>query len=128
MNGGFALELKLKYLHVLETNMSAKHGHQLKLIFNELSSESQAAITEKLKAIVKKSSLHQKISKHFRKHVGIPFRWDASELLHKASRAFERSRYPYEEETDLTWFAGYSEIMEAIDFRILSVTSKETSS
>lgn len=122
MNGSFAIELKMKYLHFLETGFKMKGGHRLRDLFDELSPKTRERIGGELRDIVHSSKLHKRIARYFNEEVKIQFRWDVEFLLQKANMAFERWRYIYEN-TDSTWFAGYTEIANSIDARIKEIES-----
>jgi hypothetical protein len=117
MNGAFSLELKMKYLHALETGEKMKSGHKLLELFAELSDETKKVIRNKLKLITKKSKLHQDTTKYFTQEANIQFSWEVHKLLSNSNMAFERWRYIYEG-GDSTWFAGYSELQESLNCRI----------
>jgi hypothetical protein len=113
MNGSFSLELHMKYLHALETERKLLGGHRLWDLFSNLTNESKDAIRTNFSAITKASALHKNISRIFNKELRLPFTWSLELLLKRADLAFERWRYIYEGE-DTTWFAGYSEMQQAI--------------
>ena len=123
MNGAFSLELKMKYLHYLETGKKIESGHELCGIFGELTNESKEALRENLKQVVKNCSVCKEAVKFFNSEYKIQFRWDIYNLLSKSNMAFERWRYMYEGKKDLTWFAGYSEIQASLDLRIENLKS-----
>ena len=55
MNGAFSLELKMKYLHALETGKKMEAGHRLLELFTELSAESKESIRKHMKETIKES-------------------------------------------------------------------------
>ncbi|MDO9104342.1 MAG: hypothetical protein Q7U57_05205 [Methylovulum sp.] len=125
MNGGFSLELKMKYLHYLETGKQIESGHKLRAIYCELTDASKKALRENLKEVVKNCSLCKEAVKFFNSEYKIQFNWDIHKLLSNSNMAFERWRYIYEGKNDPTWFAGYSEIQASVDIRINNLKNGE---
>lgn len=123
MNGAFALELKMKYLHALETGERMESTHRLDAIFSALSGETKKVIRDQFSKITTGSKLHKDTAKHFNQAVKIQFDWDVYRLLVRSSMAFERWRYIYDGDGS-TWFAGYSELQKSLDVRINELRQK----
>ncbi|WP_331352965.1 hypothetical protein [Cellvibrio sp. UBA7671] len=124
MNGAFSLELKMKFLNLIETGNKIEAGHRLLGIFSELSNDTKEFLRENLKIIVKNSSTCKEVTKILNQESKIQFNWDLHKLLSNSDMAFERWRYIYESSDDSTWFAGYSEIQKALDLRIADLKSR----
>lgn len=117
MNGAFALELKFKYLHELETHSRLEEGHRLQSLFTALTNETKAKIRDSFKAYTKTNELCKEVTKVMQSQ-NIQYSWDLHKLLSNSNMAFERWRYIYEDQHDPTWFAGYSELQHSLDLRI----------
>jgi hypothetical protein len=117
MNGSFALELRFKYLHALETKQTMQHGHELKGMFDSLTDDSKIALSAFFTDETSNNPTCKQISRMLNEHQ-LQFRWDLAFLLARCNLAFERWRYIYEQKGDIAWFCGYSQIKSAIDTRI----------
>ena len=120
MNGSFSLELRMKYLHALETGQKMAHGHELKGMFDGLTKESKKSLLGHFSAQTKSSPICKNVARLLNKHK-VQFRWDLPFLLGKSNLAFERWRYIYEQKGDIAWFCGYTQIKAALDLRIKEV-------
>lgn len=117
MNGAFSLELKMKFLHALETGTKLEAGHRLLDLFALLTNESKEFLRSNLKSMCKESEKCKATAKYFKHEIRVEFNWEMHKLLSNSDMAFERWRYIYEKK-DSTWFAGYTEIQKVLDLRI----------
>ncbi|GAB0147655.1 hypothetical protein McPS_03950 [Marichromatium sp. PS1] len=113
----FSLELKIKLILAIEKG-KFERGHKLMPLYESLSSESKTHIQEKTREITKPSEWHKSIAKAINEKFKIQFAWEPRKLISNSSEAFEKWRYHFEENNKTTWFAGYSELQEAINSRI----------
>lgn len=117
MNGSFSLELRMKYLHALETGKKMTHGHELKTLFDELTEDSRTRLIAYFSTETKNNATCKIISRLLNEQK-VQIRWDLPFLLAKSNLAFERWRYIYEQKGDIAWFCGYTQIKAALDRRI----------
>lgn len=102
MNGSFSLELRMKYLHALETGIALPQGHRLRTIFEGLTIECRSAIRANFHEAAKANSSSKEISRVFNEKAKLQFKWDIDLFLEKSNLAFERWRYIYEHGADST--------------------------
>ncbi|PVZ71603.1 hypothetical protein [Pelagibaculum spongiae] len=79
INGAFSLEIKMKYLHALETGHEIK-GHKLLELFSALTDETKQFIRDDMSRITKQSQQYKELSQQLRQHVK-KFEWDVHKLL-----------------------------------------------
>ena len=113
----FSLELKIKLLLAIE-KAGFQRGHKLMNLYESVSEASKSHIRSKIKEITKKSEMHKLGAKAINEHCKVQFAWEPHKLIANSSEAFEKWRYHFEENSRITWFAGYSELQQAIDSRI----------
>jgi len=117
MNGSFSLEIKIKLLLLLESN-KWENGHRLLMLYDKLSEPTTKFIEEALKEITSKTPIYKGINRKLNEEFKINFSWNAQKLISNSSQAFESWRYSFEKEKELTWFAGYLELQDALNSRI----------
>ena len=118
--GSFSLELKMKLLIFIESS-EWERGHKLMSLYEKMSSKTKEQIRKSMESITKNSEFHKIGSKAINEDCKIQFSWKPHKLISNSSEAFERWRYSFEEKNMVSWFAGYSELQQAFDSRIIEL-------
>ena len=117
INGAFSLEVKMKFLSILETGVQLR-GHNLLELYEQQTNDTKLHIRNKLKEIVINSDLHKKTISDLHSNYNLQFSWDTHLLISNSALAFERWRYSFENANKVTWFAGYFELQQTLNSRL----------
>jgi hypothetical protein len=115
--GSFSLELKMKLLIFLESG-NWVNGHKLMSLYESMTAGSKEDVRLVVADLTKNSEFHKLGSKAINESCKVQFSWNPHKLISNSSEAFEKWRYCFEEKSNVSWFAGYSELQQAFDARI----------
>ncbi|MBI4515060.1 MAG: hypothetical protein HY699_04490 [Deltaproteobacteria bacterium] len=119
VTGALALELYFKCLYAIEHNGRTIRGHDLYVLFSNLSQESRAAIKDEYDRLLPQNPTRAVLRRAFEKQVGTPPDEAIESVLRGAANAFELWRYPFE--GVLSSFTGCLEIRDASRLRIIQL-------
>ncbi len=103
INASISIEFYLKTLIFLETEKLA-NGHDLKKLWNKLSTESQRVCSTRYKFYVNSNPVLQKQREFTYSILGKVYPEELSDVLTEIRHAFIRNRYSYEEDTGSSFY------------------------
>ncbi|MCK4814556.1 hypothetical protein KA005_02205 [bacterium] len=119
VNGAFSLEIYLKCLYFIETGKTLKNEHNLKNIYDKLTSDTRNRIKRHYGKLLSESKIKNHITKLMKNSYNTDIKWDLENILTQSAKAFIKWRYAFEGNPGA--FPAYGELRSALRYSIIEM-------
>ena len=122
INASFCLEHCLKIIKWYYDGIWLK-GHNLVKLYRALPDSVRTDVAKNFEMTIQSKNLYNTIERLIHDSGFKGFRWNVDELLASSGNAFDDWRYAFDNEGELSWFAGYYEIYNELKKEIEKIVA-----